>query len=289
MQLADKWTEYSLIDAGDGEKLEKWGDIILTRPDPQAIWPRQKENSLWYNADACYHRSKKGGGYWENKKNIPKRWEISYKNLRFFIEPTGFKHTGLFPEQAVNWDWMIDKIKNSDKKNNILNLFAYTGGATVACASAGASVCHVDAAKGMVQRAKENLSLSGLEDRQVRFITDDVIKFVKREIRRNNSYDGIIMDPPSYGRGPNGEVWQIEEKLYELIEISKELLSEKPLFFIVNMYTTGLSGSVIKNIMEILISKDNGGEIFADETGIPVKDSNIILPCGMTIKWIAEK
>jgi 23S rRNA (cytosine1962-C5)-methyltransferase len=184
---------------------------------------------------------------------------------------------------------MIDKIKNSDKKNNILNLFAYTGGATVACASAGASVCHVDAAKGMVQRAKENLSLSGLEDRQVRFITDDVIKFVKREIRRNNSYDGIIMDPPSYGRGPNGEVWQIEEKLYELIEISKELLSEKPLFFIVNMYTTGLSGSVIKNIMEILISKDNGGEIFADETGIPVKDSNIILPCGMTIKWIAEK
>jgi 23S rRNA (cytosine1962-C5)-methyltransferase len=287
MQLADKWTEYSLIDAGDGEKLEKWGDIILTRPDPQAIWPRQKENSLWYNADACYHRSKKGGGYWENKKNIPKRWEISYKNLRFFIEPTGFKHTGLFPEQAVNWDWMIDKIKNSDKKNNILNLFAYTGGATVACASAGASVCHVDAAKGMVQRAKENLSLSGLEDRQVRFITDDVIKFVKREIRRNNSYDGIIMDPPSYGRGPNGEVWQIEEKLYELIEISKELLSEKPLFFIVNMYTTGLSGSVIKNIMEILISKDNGGEIFADETGIPVKDSNIILPCGMTIKWIA--
>ncbi len=231
--LADKWKDYELIDMGNGEKLERWGDIVLRRPDPQVMWPIPNESGLWKNPHGHYHRSNRGGGQWEHKKKYPERWTISYKNLKFNISPTGFKHTGLFPEQAANWDWAMDKIENAKRPIKVLNLFAYTGGATVACAAAGAEVCHVDASKGMVTWAKENLHTSGLGDRKVRFIVDDVVKFVEREIRRGNKYDAIIMDPPSYGRGPKGEVWQIEEKLYGLVELCTKVLSDEPLFFLI--------------------------------------------------------
>ncbi|MDQ2086856.1 class I SAM-dependent methyltransferase [Herbivorax sp. ANBcel31] len=282
------WKDYELIDTGNGEKLERWGKYVLRRPDPQIIWPVSEEKSFSKNADAIYHRSSKGGGKWEYKKKIPSRWSISYKGMSFFIEPTGFKHTGIFPEQAINWDWIIEKIHSQSRKINVLNLFAYTGGATVAAAHAGASVCHVDAAKGMVKWAKENVELSGLSDRPVRFITDDVIKFVKREQRRGNKYDGIIMDPPSYGRGPKGELWKIEESLFEFVEECMKVLSSKPLFFLINSYTTGFSPTVVSNILKMTVAKKYKGNISCGEVGIPVSKTGLILPCGIYGRWEAK-
>lgn len=286
MLLADSWKDYELLDTGNGEKLERWGRYILRRPDPQVIWPLKGDKSLWNKADAHYHRSSKGGGSWEFKNKIPQRWKISYDELSFYIEPTGFKHTGLFPEQGVNWSWMIDKIKSSIREINVLNLFAYTGGATVATAFAGASVCHVDAAKGMVLWAKENIELSGLSHRPVRFITDDVFKFVQREKRRGKVYDAIIMDPPSYGRGPKGEIWKIEDSLYGFVEECMEILSPEPLFFLVNSYTTGFSPTVISNILKLTIGKKYKGKISCGEVGIP-STTGLILPCGIYGRWEA--
>jgi len=288
MLIADDWKDYELIDAGGGEKLERWGKYILRRPDPQAIWPIAGEDDRWRNMDAHYHRSKSGGGKWEYIRNLPERWTIKYKDLFFYIEPTGFKHTGLFPEQAVNWKWIIDKINAHDGKVSVLNLFAYTGGATVAAAYAGAEVCHVDAAKGMVTRAKENIALSGLQDRYVRFITDDVIKFVQREKRRNRRYNAIIMDPPSYGRGPRGEMWKLEDELFGLVELCMDILVDEPLFFIINSYTTGLSPTVIKNILLLTLRKKFGGRAYADEIGLPATSTGIILPCGSVGRWEAQ-
>jgi len=287
MLIADDWKDYELIDAGGGEKLERWGKYILRRPDPQAIWPISGDDKRWRNIDAHYHRSKSGGGKWEYVHNLPERWTISYKDLSFYIEPTGFKHTGLFPEQAVNWNWIIDKIKAYGDKVSVLNLFAYTGGATVAAAYAGAEVCHVDAAKGMVMRAKENIALSGLQDRYVRFITDDVIKFVQREKRRNRHYNAIIMDPPSYGRGPRGEMWKLEDELFGLVELCMDILVDEPLFFIINSYTTGLSPIVIKNILMLTLRKKFGGRVYADEIGLPATSTGIVLPCGSVGRWEA--
>lgn len=289
MLLADDWKDYELIDTGNGEKLERWGKYVLRRPDPQVIWPIRKENGLWLNADAWYHRNQSGGGKWEFRKKLPERWQISYNGLSFYIEPTGFKHTGLFPEQAVNWKWLINKIQPHSGNVNVLNFFAYTGGATVACAYAGASVCHVDAAKGMVQWAKENLALSGLKERPVRFITDDVFKFVQREKRRGHQYDGIIMDPPSYGRGPRGEVWKIEDALYGFVEECMDILSPKPLFFLINSYTTGFSPTVVSNILKMTVGKRFRGVVTCGEVGIPSKTSGIVLPCGIYGRWEAEK
>lgn len=288
MLLADEWKDYELIDTGNGEKLERWGTYILRRPDPQIIWPITGNNKLWDKADAHYHRSSSGGGKWEFKRKLPERWQISYKGLSFHIEPTGFKHTGLFPEQAVNWNWMMDKIRSAKRPIKVLNLFAYTGGATVAAASAGASVCHVDAAKGMVQWAKENINLSGLSDKPVRFITDDVIKFVQREKRRGNLYDAVIMDPPSYGRGPKGEIWKIEDEIYPLVELCMDVLSEKPLFFLINSYTTGFSPIVVENILKMTIGKNHNGIISSGEVGIPVTSTGLILPCGIYGRWEAK-
>jgi len=285
MLVADKWKDYELIDTGHGEKLERWGNYILRRPDPQVIWPIVDESNIWTRADAHYFRSQTGGGNWEYSNKLPSRWTISYEGISFYIEPTGFKHTGLFPEQAVNWEWMMAKIKNAARPIRVLNLFAYTGGATVAAAYAGAEVCHVDAAKGMVSRAKENLELSGLKDKQVRFITDDVVKFVQREKRRESYYDAIIMDPPSYGRGPNGEVWKIEDEIYRLIEMCSEILSQTPLFFLVNSYTTGLSPSVMTNILSMTIAKRFGGDVNSHEIGLPISVSGLILPCGSSGRW----
>lgn len=285
MLLADGWKDYELIDTGDGEKLERWGDYTLRRPDPQIIWPVARENRSWKEADAWYHRSKSGGGSWEFKRKLPERWTVSYKQLSFYIEPTGFKHTGLFPEQAVNWDWIINKIKSASRPLNVLNLFAYTGGASVAAAYAGANVCHVDAAKGMVKWAKENLALSGLKDKPARFIVDDVMKFVQREKRRGNTYDGIIMDPPSYGRGPNGEVWKIEDQLYGFVEECAGVLSEQPEFFLINSYTTGFSPTVLENILKMVLGKRFGGQVSSGEVGIPVTLSGMVLPCGIYGRW----
>lgn len=283
MLYSREWQDYEILDMANGEKLERWGDIYLIRPDPQIIWSNKLKPELWKKANAYYHRSKSGGGSWEYLKSTPKSWKVRYKNLCFNIKPMGFKHTGLFPEQAVNWDFMIDKIKDSNRDINVLNLFAYTGGATVACAYAGASVCHVDSSKGMVSWAKENIESSNLEDKKVRYIIDDVIKFIKREIRRGNKYDAIIMDPPSYGRGANGEVWNIEENLYELVELCTEVLSDKPLFFLINSYTTGLSPTILSNILELTIKKY--GLITSGEIGLPMKDSTLILPCGIYARW----
>lgn len=285
MLIADKWVDYELIDTGNGEKLERWGKFILRRPDPQVIWPGMSDEKVWEEADAHYHRSQSGGGRWEYRKKLPQRWTIKYGDLLFYIEPTGFKHTGLFPEQAVNWEWMINKIKSAPKPVRVLNLFAYTGGATVACAYAGAEVCHVDAAKGMVTRAKENIALSGLGDRVVRFITDDVVKFVRREKRRGKMYDGIIMDPPSYGRGPKGELWKIEDELYGLVEACIEILSPEPLFFLINSYTTGLAPSVLTNILFLSMTKKFGGHAYSDEIGLPIAKSGLVLPCGSSGRW----
>lgn len=288
MLLADDWKDYELIDTGNGEKLERWGNYLLRRPDPQIIWPANTDNELWNKADAHYHRSSSGGGKWDFKKRLPQGWTISYKGMSFHIEPTGFKHTGLFPEQAVNWSWMIDKIRSAKRPINVLNLFAYTGGATVAAAYAGASVCHVDAAKGMVQWAKENVNISGLSNKPVRFITDDVIKFVNREKRRGNQYDAIIMDPPSYGRGPKGEIWKIEDEIYSLVELCMDVLSDKPLFFLINSYTTGFSPMVVQNILKLTIGKKHNGFITSGEVGIPVSSTGLILPCGIFGRWEAK-
>lgn len=284
--LADRWKDYELIDMGSGEKLERWGNYVLRRPDPQVIWPIAKESGLWKNPHGHYHRSNKGGGSWEVKKKYSNQWTVDYGPLTFKIKPTGFKHTGLFPEQAANWDWMMSKIKKADRPIKVLNLFAYTGGASVACAYAGAEVCHVDAAKGMVNWAKENLELSGLKDRKVRFIVDDVFKFVEREVRRGNKYDAIIMDPPSYGRGPKGEVWKIEDKLYDFLELCMKVVSDKPLFMLINSYTTGFSPIVLENILETTIGKKSrNGNVYAGEIGIPASRDGKVLPCGIFGRW----
>ena len=286
MFIADGWKDYEILDCSDGEKLERWGNKVLVRPDPQIVWRSPKNAAEWKTADARYNRSKTGGGSWQNFKKLPDSWKINYKNLTFGVKPMGFKHTGLFPEQAANWDWFSEIIKNEkDREINVLNLFAYTGGATIAAAAAGAKVCHVDAAKGMVSWAKENASLSGLSDHPIRYIVDDVKKFAERELRRGHKYDGIIMDPPSYGRGPNGEVWKIEDEIFDLIELCVKLLSDKPLFFLVNSYTTGLSGSVMKNICSLTIKEKFGGFITADEVGLPIRNSSIVLPCGYSTRW----
>ncbi|MDB5054705.1 MAG: SAM-dependent methyltransferase [Bacilli bacterium] len=287
MFVANDWKDYELIDTGNGEKLERWGNFVLRRPDPQVIWPVTADQNLWNNSNADYHRSSSGGGTWTEKIKLPERWTIAYKELKFYIKPTGFKHTGLFPEQAVNWQWMIDKIQAAGRPIKVLNLFAYTGGATVACAYAGAEVCHIDAAKGMVQWAKENVALSGLENCPVRFITDDVIKFVQREQRRGSFYDAIIMDPPSYGRGPSGEMWKIETDLYPFVETCMSILTPNPLFMLINSYTTGLSSSVLTNILSLTMQKKYKGSITSGEIGLPITLSGLHLPCGILGRWEA--
>ena len=286
MWLANDWKDYRLIDAADGEKLEYWGKYLLRRPEPQAVWGKSEKSGLWERADAHYHRSSSGGGSWEYKnKKLPEKWTVNYKSLTFNIKPMGFKHTGLFPEQAVNWDWFCGLIKGANRPIRVLNLFAYTGGATVAALSAGAEVVHVDASKGMVTWAKENVVSSGLGDRSVRYMVDDVKKFVLREIRRNREYDAVIMDPPSYGRGPSGELWRIEDELYPLVCSCTELLSGNPLFFLINSYTTGLCATVLKNILSVTLQKKYGGTIDSREIGIPPETSELILPCGISARW----
>ena len=285
MIVANGWKDYEIIDMANGEKLERWKDIILVRPDPQIIWKDKSFPNKWKDANAVYKRSSTGGGAWDYKKKIPANWQVKYKNLTFNIKPMGFKHTGLFPEQAANWDWMIEKIKNAKREIKVLNLFAYTGGATVAGLSAGASVCHVDSSKGMVAWAKENVISSGLQERPVRYIVDDVVKFVNREIRRGNKYDAIIMDPPSYGRGANGEVWKFEENICDLVELCKGVLSDNPLFFLINSYTTGISSTVLENILNLNITKTYGGKVTNGEVGLPMTNSKLILPCGIYGRW----
>lgn len=287
MYLADKWLDYSLIDSCSGEKLEYWGKYILRRPDPQAVWNVRSEKKLWDRADAWYHRSKSGGGKWQYLKTLPERWTVNYRDLTFNIKPMGFKHTGLFPEQAVNWDWFSSIIKNAGRPVKVLNLFAYTGGATVAALAAGAEVVHVDASKGMVTWAKENVVSSGLGDRPVRYIVDDVVKFVQREFRRQKKYDAVIMDPPSYGRGPSGEVWKIENELYPLIQECMKILSDKPLFFLINSYTTGLSAQILINILTMTMVRKYGGVACADEIGLPMSANGLVLPCGISGRWEA--
>ena len=283
MEVANNWKDYEILDMANGEKLERWGDVILIRPDPQIIWKSKSFPKKWENTNARYNRSSAGGGGWKYNKKMPENWQIKYKELTFNIKPMGFKHTGLFPEQAVNWDWMIAKIKNSKREIKVLNLFAYTGGATVACSYAGASVCHVDSSKGMTTWAKENVASSGLEKRPIRFIVDDVVKFVNREIRRENKYDAIIMDPPSYGRGTNGEVWKFEENIADLVELCTKVLSDNPLFFLINSYTTGISSTVLEDILRLNIKKN--GKFSHGEIGLPMRDSKLILPCGIYGKW----
>lgn len=284
MWIADGWKDYEVIDTSDGEKLERWGDYILLRPDPQVIWNTPKTNKKWKQLNGHYHRSAKGGGEWEFF-NLPEQWEIHYKDLTFHLKPFSFKHTGLFPEQATNWDWFSDKIRKAGRPVNVLNLFAYTGGATCAAAKAGASVTHVDASKGMVTWARENAVSSGLEEAPVRWIVDDCVKFVEREIRRGRKYDGIIMDPPSYGRGPKGEIWKIEEKIYPFIELCTQILSDEPLFFLINSYTTGLQPAVLSYMMNTLLVKKHGGKVNAEEIGLPVKSNGLVLPCGASGRW----
>ena len=297
MKVANDWKDYKILDMADGQKLERWGNVVLSRPDPQIIWKEKSYPQKWKNINATYYRSKTGGGAWEYNKKMPSQWQIKYKELTFNIKPMGFKHTGIFPEQAVNWDWMMDKIQNEIKTTNrevkVLNLFAYTGGATVACLYAGASVCHVDSSKGMVAWAKENVVSSRLQERPVRYIVDDVVKFVQREIRRGNKYDAIIMDPPSYGRGANGEVWKFEENLPMLIEICMQVLSDNPLFFLINSYTTGTSSMVLENLLKMNMRKKYGKRaddgIFENgEVGLPMTDSDFILPCGIYSKWVKK-
>lgn len=288
MRISNDWKDYEILDMADGTKLERWGNFILDRPDPQIVWKEKTFPYKWKNTDAKYYRSKKGGGHWENITDVPEAWQVKYKDLTFNIKQMGFKHTGLFPEQAVNWDYMIDKIKSSGRKIKVLNLFAYTGGATVACAYAGADVVHVDASKGMTAWAKENVAASNLTDRYVRFIVDDCIKFVQREIRRGNKYDAIVMDPPSFGRGANGEVWNIEESLFPLIKLCEEVLSDNPLFFLINSYTTGMSSKVLENILYMTINKKYTGKVSSGEVGLPMTDSNLVLPCGIYGLWEDE-
>lgn len=279
-----KWKDYELLDASSGERLERWGNIVLIRPDPQIIWNTGR-SAIWNRADAVYHRSKSGGGYWEEKTRLPNMWKIQYNNLTFGLKPMGFKHTGVFPEQAVNWDFTINKIKNCGRKVKILNLFAYTGAATLAAASAGAEVCHVDASKGMVTWARENAKYSNMSDKPIRWLVDDCIKFVKREQRRGNKYDGIIMDPPSYGRGPGGEVWKLEDELYNFVNECSKILSDNALFFMLNSYTSGLSSSVMEYIVNLCIQKKMGGTVTSDEIGLNVASSSLVLPCGSTVIW----
>ncbi len=288
MRTADQWKDYQIIDTSNGEKLERWGKFSLVRPDPQIIWQTDRTLPAWKKADAHYLRSNKGGGRWEYFKKLPDFWQIKYKELTFKISPTGFKHTGLFPEQAVNWDLLQDAIRNAGRPIKALNLFAYTGGATLAMAAAGAQVCHVDASKGMVAWAKENAALSGLTDKPVRWIVDDCEKFVQREIRRGNRYDIIVMDPPSYGRGPNGEVWQLEEHIYHLVSLCTRVLSDQPLLFLLNSYTTGLSPSVMAYLLGVTVAKDHKGIVTADEIGLPVENGNQVLPCGSTAIFRGE-
>jgi len=283
MDVARDWKDYEILDMANGEKLEKWKDIILVRPDPQIIWKSKSFPERWKNANARYIRSSTGGGNWDFNKKVPANWQVKYKELIFNIKPMGFKHTGLFPEQAVNWDWMINKIQHANRDIKVLNLFAYTGGATVACSYAGASVCHVDSSKGMVTWAKENITSSGLQNNPVRYIIDDVVKFVSREIRRGNKYDAIIMDPPSYGRGTNGEVWKFEENISDLVELCTKVLSDRPLFFLINSYTTGISSTVLENILRLNIKAK--GKLSSGELGLPMKDSNLVLPCGIFSRW----
>ena len=283
MNLSDEWKDYECISAGNGEKLERWGSVILRRPDPQAMWII-KNSDLWNNPDAYYHRSNKGGGYWDFYKDVPEYWTINYKNLKFKVSPTNFKHTGIFPEQATNWDFSMNKIKTANRNIKVLNLFAYTGAATMAAASAGASVVQVDASKGMTEWAKENMHLCGLDNANIRFIVDDCMKFVQREYRRGNKYDAIIMDPPSYGRGPNGEMWKFEHNLDNLIKECLKILSDEPLFFLINSYTTGISSTVLYNILKTSMEKYKG-HVTSGELGLPITDNNLVLPCGIYGRW----
>ena len=284
MWIADGWKDYEVIDCSQGEKLERWGKYLLIRPDPQVIWDTERTDAGWKRPNGHYHRSSRGGGEWEFF-SLPEQWSIHYKELTFQLKPFSFKHTGLFPEQATNWDWFGEKIKNAKRPVKVLNLFAYTGGATVAALEAGAEVVHVDASKGMVTWAKENVMSSGLGDRPVRYIVDDVVKFVQRENRRGHQYDAIIMDPPSYGRGPSGEVWKIENELYPLIEECMKILSDKPLFFLINSYTTGLSAQVLINVLSMTVGRKYGGKITADEIGLTMKSNGLVLPCGISGRW----
>lgn len=285
MRLSEHWKDYELIDTSDGERLERWGDIILIRPDPQIIWSTGRKNPLWRNAHARYYRSNKGGGHWETYRKVPDRWTIRYNQLVFNIKPMGFKHTGVFPEQAVNWDFAAEKIRNENRPLKVLNLFGYTGCATLACMKAGAMVCHVDASKGMVQWARENAQSSSIADLPVRWLVDDCVKFVQREIRRGNRYDGIIMDPPSYGRGPGGEVWKLEEQLFPLVDLCRQVLSDNPVFFILNSYTTGLSPAVMEYLLGVQLQQSFGGSVSSDEIGLRVTDTGLVLPCGSTAIW----
>lgn len=290
MYLAENWKDYELLDTSDGERLERWGKYILIRPDPQVIWKGKKEHKLWKMADGIYRRSKNGGGAWI-KNDVPEKWTIGYDGMTFNLKPMGFKHTGLFPEQAANWDWfskLIKERKKQGKEVKVLNLFAYTGGATAACAKAGASVVHVDASKGMVQCAKENLMTSGLENAPVRYIVDDCRKFVEREIRRGNKYDGIIMDPPSYGRGPGGEVWKLEDAVCDFVSLCEKLISDDPLFMLINSYTTGLSALTMGYVLDIEIVKKHGGRAETAELALPVTQTKSFLPCGASARWVAE-
>lgn len=283
MWIADQWKDYEVLDTSGGEKLERWGDYLLVRPDPQVIWNTPKDLPGWRKMNGHYYRSSKGGGEWEFF-DLPKQWEIAYKELRFNLKPFSFKHTGLFPEQAVNWDWFSDKIKNAGRPVKVLNLFAYTGGATLAAAAAGAAVTHVDASKGMVNWAKENAKSSGLEAAPIRWLVDDCMKFVEREIRRGNHYDGIIMDPPSYGRGPKGEIWKIEDSIYDFIKLCTQILSDDPLFFLVNSYTTGLAPAVLTYMLSTEL-KRFGGHVDSQEIGLPVTKTGLVLPCGASGRW----
>ena len=284
MWIASNWKDYEVIDTSCGEKLERWGDYTLVRPDPQVIWDTPKVHKGWKKMDGHYHRSKSGGGEWEFF-SLPEQWSINYKDLTFNLKPFSFKHTGLFPEQATNWDWFSDIIKKAGRPVKVLNLFAYTGGATLAAAKAGASVTHVDASKGMVAWAKENAASSGLSDAPIRWLVDDCVKFVEREIRRGNKYDGIIMDPPSYGRGPKGETWKIEESIHPFIKLCTQILSDDALFFLINSYTTGLAPSVLTYMISTELIPQFGGHVVSDEIGLPVKESGLILPCGASGRW----
>lgn len=289
MWYSDDWKEYELIDAANGQRLEKWGKYVFVRPDPQAVWGDRSNNPLWKKADGRYVRSSSGGGKWQFYSDIPESWNIKQGEYKFKIKPMNFKHLGLFPEQLVNWQWQDRLIRDAKRPINVLNLFAYTGGATVASSCAGASVCHVDASKGIVSHAKENAVLTGISDRPVRYIVDDCMKFVQREIRRGRRYDAIIMDPPSYGRGPGGEVWKIENELFEFVELCTKVLSDNPLFVLLNSYTTGLSAHTMQNVLTLTVGEKFGGIATSDEIGIKMKDKGLILPCGSSARWVMDR
>ncbi len=290
MWLSNEWKDYQVLDTANGEKLERWGDFTCIRPDPQVIWSYRNAKEKWSRVSGRYIRSKKGGGNWEiYDANMPESWKIRYKDLTFIVRPTGFKHTGLFPEQACNWDFAREQIQGAGRPIKVLNLFGYTGGATVAALKAGAQVCHVDASKGMVAWAKDNVSVNGLADRPVRYIVDDAVKFVEREIRRGNFYDAVIMDPPSYGRGPKGEIWTLEDKIFDLVELCSRVLSDNPLFFIINSYTTGLAPNVLYNILMMTVGRKYPCRVEANEIGLPVADSPFVLPCGSTGRCVFEQ